>query len=407
MKPGFGWSICDVRNAVKQVLLVFVMAGVLLLTGCWDRTEINDLALVVGVAMDKKDEGAIDLTVELSIPKAVGSGQGGTGGGGGDSETIIRTGTGATLGDAISDVQEKIPRRSFWGHAKVIVIGEKLAREGIREHLDFFARHPQTNLRSFMFVSEGNAKDVMSLLPPLERSSSEVLRELAKSETMMKVTLKNLLRMLVGDARAAALPLVSILPPENSSKPSETIAYINRTAVFRRDKMIGSIDDKLTRGVLWLRNEIRHANVTVRPKRGEGYVSMTLLRANTELVPVIENGKWKMTVRLKTEDDIIHNASNLNLMNPKLVRMLEEDLKEMLERRIELALTSVQKMKADIVGFGEVFHRKYPQEWSRVQEEWEDIFPTVEIRFDSKAEILRPGMSTNPQGLPGDEVKKK
>nr|WP_197032302.1 hypothetical protein [Bacillus sp. UNC41MFS5] len=52
----------------------------------------------------------------------------------------------------------------------------------------------------------------MALLPPLESSSSEVLRELTASKVLMDITLKDVLQMLSGDAHAAAVPMVTIDP---------------------------------------------------------------------------------------------------------------------------------------------------------------------------------------------------
>lgn len=39
------------------------------------------------------------------------------------------------------------------------------------------------------------------------------------------------------------------------------------TAVLKKDKMVGQIDTKVTRGLLWLRNEIEVTAITINPKR--------------------------------------------------------------------------------------------------------------------------------------------
>ncbi|MEH7376233.1 Ger(x)C family spore germination protein [Neobacillus drentensis] len=393
----------------KMLLFFFFFANNLLLAGCWDRTEVNDVTLITGVGIDKKNENTIELTAEVYIPKALGAGGGSSGGSGGSPpETIIRSGKGKTIADAISNLQEKIPREVFWGHTKVIVIGEKLAKAGIREPLDFLARTPQTRLRSNVFVAKGKAKDIMALLPPLESSSSEVLREIAASKVLMDITLKDVLQMLSGDAQAAAVPMVTIDPAAKGLEPLQTVSYINQTAIFKRDKMIGQISDKLTRGVLWTRNEIKQATVTIKSKEGKGNVSYRLLRANTELIPEIKYGKWKMKVKVITEDDIILNGTDLDLTTPKFTQMLQKDLEKDLKYRISQTLEKVQKeLKVDILGFSEEFHRKYPQEWKKAKKDWDEIFPSVEVTFDMKATVRRPGLSTTPQGLPEDEVKKK
>jgi spore germination protein KC len=391
----------------KWLLVLVLLLSLFLLTGCWDRTEVNDVALITGLAIDRKNKKTIELTAEMHIPKALGVGGGG-GGGGGGHQTFVRTGEGHTIADAISDLQLKIPRKVFWGQTKVIVFGERFAKEGIRVPLDFMTRHPEPRLRSYMFVAKGKAKDILALQPPLERSPTEVLRELAKSEILMRVTLKDLLEMLSGDSQAAAIPMVSILPHEKGSDPLQTIAYINQTAIFKQDKMVGQIGDSLTRGVLWMRNEIKQANISIKPSVGKGYVSSTMLSSNSELIPKIEDGKWKMTIKVKTKDDVIVNGSNLNLMNPKIISILQKDLENAIKQRLNQTLEKMQKeMKVDVFSFSEEFHRKYPKEWKKVKKDWDKIFPSVDVTLDVKAYIRRPGLSTTPQGLPEDEVKNK
>lgn len=392
----------------KQYLFLVILLSSLLLTGCWDRTEVNDVALVTGLGIDQKNEKTIELTVELYIPKVMGAGGGNGSGGSGSPQTFVRSGEGTTIADAISNLQEKIPREIFWGQTKVIVFGEKLASKGIRVYLDFLTRHPEPRLRAHIFVAKGIAKDVLALHPTLERSPSEVLRELAKSEVLMNVTLNKLLQMLSGDGQAAAIPLVQILPPEKVKDPLQTIAYFHQTAIFKKDKMIGQINDKLTKGVLWFRDEIKFANISIKPKEGYGYVSTKMLHSSSELIPKIEDGKWKMTVKIVTEDDVIANGSNLDLSNPKIIQLLQKDIEEDIKERLTQTMEKLQKeQKVDIIDFSEEFHRKYPKEWKKVKKNWDEIFPTVEVAYDIRTYIRRPGLSTTPQGLPEDEVKKK
>jgi spore germination protein KC len=384
----------------RLLLVLFILVNVALLSGCWDRKELNDLAIVTGVGIDEINERKIELTVQMLIPKASGGAQmmGSVSSGGEGGGTLIRTGTGATAADAISNLQEKTPRQLFWGHTEVIIFGEKVAKKGIIKYLDFLSRHRLSRLRAHVFVCKGKAMDVLKLIPPLERSSSEVLRELSNSELLMNVTLRDTLQMLTGDTGNAGLPLIEILPPMEGKDQLQTIGYINRTAVLKKDKMIGDINDRLTRGLLWLRGEVENAIVTVTPDqtKKKGSISTKLLRANTELIPEIKNGKWKITVRIITEDEVLLNETHIDLMNPNNIRMLERELESDLKGRIKLTLKKVQKeMKVDIIGFGEAFHRKYPKEWLDVKERWDEVFPTVEVTLNIKSNVRRPGMSTN------------
>lgn len=377
----------------KYLLLLFLVFSVVFLSGCWDRNEVNDLALIMAAGFDKKSDNTIELSVLLYIPKGGGNQQDMNSAGGGGYETMVRSAAGITVADAMARLQEKLPRQIFWGHTDIFLFNEKLAKEGIFEHVDFIMRHPQLRERAQIFVSKQPAKEVLSLMPPLERDLSEVLRELGEHEIGMSITTKELAQMLISDSGDCALPWIQILPPDDKNKPKRTIAYITGTAVFKKDKMIGKIDDMLTRGILWIRDEIRLAVVTVKLPQTKGYISVNLSQAHSKLVPTIENGKWKITLKSETYSDIVQNSTHLNVSDPAVVKSLERQIEQVINNRIELARKKVQKeMKADILGFADAFHRYYPKVWNKEKKRWEEIFPDVEVKYETKCKIRRQGL---------------
>lgn len=64
----------------KWLLIPSVSFLILLLAGCWDRVEINDLAIVVGIGLHKTDDDLIELSMQMVNPSSMISGQGGSGG---------------------------------------------------------------------------------------------------------------------------------------------------------------------------------------------------------------------------------------------------------------------------------------------------------------------------------------
>ncbi|WP_085992236.1 Ger(x)C family spore germination protein [Oceanobacillus senegalensis] len=372
-------------------LLCFMM---LILTGCWDRVEVNDVAIVTGTGVDKTGDGEMELSVQIIIPKAPSGGQG-------DKLSIVEQSTGKTITDVNSKLQQKLSRKLFVGHNSVLFIGEKKAEEGIHDVLDVFARHPFERLRTYVFVTKDKPIDLLAVTPDLERTSSEVARELAKGKTGLSVTVKDVLQMLNAKGRSAALPILKI---DKGSQGSANLS-LSGTAIFNNGKLVGEIDDAMTRGVLWVRNEIETANVTVSPENGEGLITFEILEADSKLIPIIDKGKWKLTVRTTSIDDVLENNSNLNIMNPEILKKLENQMQKDIEERIQSALEYVQKdLKSDIFGFDEAFHRHYPDEWAKVEDNWEEKFSEIEVKVQSSVTIERPGRSTTPQGIPKDEV---
>ena len=53
----------------KILLLLSICVSILFLSGCWDRVEVNDLAIVTATAIDKRDDNQIELSIQIFIPK--------------------------------------------------------------------------------------------------------------------------------------------------------------------------------------------------------------------------------------------------------------------------------------------------------------------------------------------------
>jgi len=395
------------QNIIKMLTILLLFLSSLLLTGCWDRREVNDTALVLGTAIDTEKGKQIKLTVQVLIPQTASSQQQGGGGSGPSSQVLIRSAIGENMADAMSKLQVELPRKIFWGHCKTYMIGEKLARKGdLHEQIDFLLRHPEPRERALLFVSKGEAADILEFRPTLELYVGEGLRKLSVMHIFASVTIKDFEQMLTGDAGGALLPVIKIVQVKNGNK-EETVPSITGTAIFKKDKMVGQIDLKVTRGLLWLRNEVEATAVTVKPKKGES-ISLDPIRETTKLIPTIKNGKWGILAKITSEGTIVQNGSNLDVMSPQITKRVEKDVEKDIKERINQSLKQVKKgMDVDVFGFADAFHRKYPKEWAKVKDHWDTVLPDVYVKVDIKTRVRRPGLSTTPAGLKEKEVEKK
>ncbi|HAM79836.1 Ger(x)C family spore germination protein [Ornithinibacillus bavariensis] len=394
------------RNYFKhRRLLLLICTFPFLLSGCWDRIEINDMAIIVATGIDLTDEGEVELSVQIVNPQGLGGSGSGGGqlGGSGSVGTMVslEKATGKTIYDARSKLQEKVPRSLFLGHNRVILIGERLAKQGIKQHVDFFARHPFPRIKAYVFVTKDKPIELLQVNPDLERSTAEAARELADQKFGLDVTLKDLLQMLAEDTRGAALPYLLV----DKELPGKVGLKVNGSAIFSNGKLIGELDDEINRGLLWLINKVDQASVTIEPEAAAGYISFSIINAKTKMKPTINNGKWKMTIDIQADDDIVENNTYLDVMSPAILKKLEGQLGETIRHQIYDTLEVIQKdFKTDVLGFDEAFHSHYPKEWATVKDNWADTFSEVDVEVNTKISISRPGRSTTPQGVPKDKV---
>lgn len=382
-----------------------VIISLLLLSGCWDRVELQDLSIITAAAIDQLDDGRIRISVQQFIPRAITSGE--TGEDPSMGSTFVREGIGDSLAHAVSILQSNVPRTLFWGQCRIFIFGSDIAKSGIRKEIDFLVRHPSPRGTSFLYVSEGEAKEILSLIPPLERYSGEVLRKLSQNEVGVNTTLREVDIGLMGEGESISLPFIKVLnPKEKTRKPNETIPIIDGTALFRKDKMAGILNIAETRGLVWLIHTVKKSTLSVTPEGYNEKIVLTPTTGNVKYRPSIVNNRWVMNIHFQIEGDAVQNETMLNLLNKDVIKQLEKEYEMVLKERVNQTLEKLQQeFKTDVIDFGRRFHQKYPKEWRKVKNHWEEKFPEVEVKITVVANIRTPGDVGGPAAVPRDEVE--
>ena len=376
-----------------QVAAALVVLAAFLLTGCWDRIEINDRAIVLGMAIDRDERGQFLVTLSVADPaRFPRPGQQG-GSQVGQKPVNYVQGQGRTLADALSLIQEVEPRRFFYSHLKSVLIGEEAARRGIGPLLDFLARDAQPRLELLVAVTPGKAGPVlMAASPPLESLPADALRELIQLRLGVVVPLHRVLRALYEPGEEPVLPRVELYPVVNDGTPVQGWR-INGAGVFQGDRLVGWLDYGQVRGLMWLRGEIQRGTLTVDMQGGA--VSLRLLRADTHLRPLVEGDRVVMEVRIRTEDDLVDNPEGIEVTSPAAIRQIERLAAQEIVERAEGARRVVQqRLRADVLGFGAVLRRQAPAAWAQLGPSWSEVFPRVEVRYDVEVFVRRPGLTT-------------
>jgi len=60
--------------AKTMIIVALIVTCALIIGGCWGRTEVDDLALVMAIGLDKADDDSVYVTFQIAVPRAVASG---------------------------------------------------------------------------------------------------------------------------------------------------------------------------------------------------------------------------------------------------------------------------------------------------------------------------------------------
>lgn len=381
----------------KMRMLLVVVFSISLLTGCWDRVEVNDIAIVTAIGLDLIKEDQIRLSLQIAIPSKLGP-TGGSGGGTGDgSSTYIISETGNTVSEAYRNLQMKISRQIFFSQSRVLLIGEDLARKGIENIIDFHSRYHEPRINSFIMFTRGEAADVLKNIPKLESVSAEETKELVNLSVGLSIYVMDFQNMLLTDGMEPLAPEFKLSSMEvNEKNETEKVQELNGTAVFKGDKLVGWIDKAETRGILWMRNEMETGVITLEvPKEdGGGNISIDITNAEVKITPKLEHDGVIITVNVTSDMNVMENDSKLNLDDSKVIEGLQNDVESEIKERIQSVIDIAQKdFQSDIFGFGQAIYKKYPKEWNtRYKQNWEQGFSEMEVSIHPEVFIRRIGL---------------
>lgn len=384
----------------KPVRLLLLLVFVPLLSGCWDRIEMNDVAFLMASALDITEEGQVRSSIVLPIPSGVsdgGSGKASTGGTLGKTYFVLSA-TGTNIYEAERQLQQKMSRHFFRGHRRVVFIGESLAKKGIKDILDLFSRDPGSRLRTYLVVAKG--KEALELIQtdhPMERIPSEEVRELESSGVGTAVTFRDFLKTQASGGIVPVTGAIELVPPSDNLKKDEStpskIFRLSSTAVFMNYKLLGYLNSVETRNLRWIKGEVKHQNFGEKLPRIGGSVGVVLHKMDSHIKTTM-NGDTAM-VHIDLIGDGVLNESyvNLDLNQPKNLAIIEKELGDLISEETLNTLRKAQtEWKADIFGIGLQLHQFQYQTWKKVGAEWNAIFSNANITVTTKISLRRAGM---------------
>ncbi|WP_409343075.1 Ger(x)C family spore germination protein [Paenibacillus sp. MBLB4367] len=387
------------QTGARQWAVCFLLfALVPLLSGCWSRVEINDRSIVTGVFIDKGSEpGMLELTLAFPLPNRISSSmQSGSQSSGNPYATVTKQGENFAI--ALRKIQSDLTRRIAWGHTRIIVIGRELAEEGIRPLLEFVARQPSFQLKTFVMVAPGKAREITQLTPVFERSPYEVLREFGAQPALIDTNVRDFLTAL-DDEPDMYTNLLTFGENKMVSEKGKTSGWAGTygSAVFREGRMVGTLDVDETRALFWMDGGMRSAAITVRMPDNGKLISVLFVPEKPDILVKLENGGIVYEIIVRAVGDVISSESNLDLVDPASLELIQKRFNAQLEAYIRKGLSRTQQLRSDVLQLGKYVDWRYPKKWKQISEDWRDVYKNeVSFRVRADLQITRLGKETNP-----------
>ena len=379
------------KHRYKIAALLVLILQLLFATGCWDLLELNKRAIVVGLGFDSSPhEDKILISAQIVVPSNVKTPQ--TAGGGDGQPYWIATNESTTVFEGMRAMTHVSSRKLFFPHNQIIIFGEDLAKKGIKDYLDLLMRDYEFRETNWIIVSEGKAQDILDTKTRVNNISAFFIRDLITerkfSSQAMAINIKDLARKITSKSTA---PIASYIYLENTGQ--EKRLNLSRTAVFDNNmNMVGTLNNYESRGLLWVLGEVKSGIIVVESPNGKGNYSLEILKVKSKIIPEFKDGKPTITVRVKESSNLGETSCLEDLTKPEAWELMDSLQNEAIHQEISIALDKAQELKADIFGFGEAFHKKYPRLWNEMEPNWQEIFSSLEVNIIVESKVGNPGV---------------
>ncbi|MEK3975187.1 Ger(x)C family spore germination protein [Psychrobacillus sp. FSL K6-1267] len=381
-----------------------LMICLLLLSGCWDKSELNEIAIALAIGIDLIDDEYV-VTAQVIVPSEL-SQNGGTGN---SQITMLKAKDKSVLG-AINKVTEASPRAIYPGHLQILVFGETLAREkGIVETVDSFTRNWEVRSDFFIAVAKDtNAEEILKVQTPLEIAPIHMFYSIQQtaqnSGKSVRISLIEIAQELEKVGKQPVLAKVELKGDTKKGASKQNLEGINPEAqlnmsglsVFKQDKLVGWLEQEDTVNFNIITNHLKSTVDTVScPK--EGNIELRINKAKSKLKGNVINGQPKIDMNIKLSGNINAIACDIDLQDENIIKELETNYEKQLKASMLKTIKKLQdEHHSDIFGFGRTIYENDPKGWNKIKEQWtEELFAELEVNIEVEATIKNTGITNN------------
>jgi len=386
------------KSLVRWLPLVFLP---FLLTGCWDRVEIEDRGFTIGAAIDleenlgneedKNEQHVYQGTYQLVVPGGLGQG---TGQGGGQETAYQNLSTVSdSLFEQIRDLAKETSRTPFFAHLEMIIVSDDVAKVpgAFSNIMDLFLRDHEMRRGVKVLISKGNAGDVLKVEPKPENLPvmflDSIIENAVKNPQMLQEVRIGTVHEYLASNNSFVIPKIEM---NGERVDSEGAAVIHG----HNDTMVDFISGKTTEGLNFIKGDYKGG--LVKAKIDENLVVYEIKNAKSTVeVNTDDKNKIKFHIIIQTEGTIGESFKRFDYTKPKNIEKVQNAMEDEIKKTAE---TTVEKLrddlKVDALGLGGYVQRKNYALWKMICDDWDhgdNYFSKSEIAIEVNAIIRAPG----------------
>lgn len=362
----------------------------LLLTGCWDIKNIQDINYVTSLGFDLINGQYVAYMQMLDFSSVAKTESGKPT----EPAAIwVGQGRGETLVQAVNNLYQTAQTRLFYGQVNAIVFGESLMKKGMNQAKEAVSRYYELRYTPWLFGTKDSIDDLFAVTPFFNFSPIiSLLHQPQESYNQQSLIPPIQMREFVSNYREpgnmAALPSLSISKQNwESDGEKKRLLIVDGVYVFQNQEYKGWFGVRNVIGFRWVEPKTVRSPILIRSGGGKPQALVSLEDPKVKIKPHIREDKVTYSVNVKLTGN----------MSEVLERLPEQDLKRRLEEEVqkEIRQTFEEGIKkgADLLRLEHELYRQNNRAWKQFQsregvritpESLQDINVNVKINHAGK-----------------------
>lgn len=359
----------------RKGFLILLMVMVFLLSGCGFK-DIDKRFFAVSIGVDKGQTKRYRVSVELALPSGDPKQPG---------DSIVFSEEADSIAAAIGIIKSNADKELDFGHMKVIIIGNELAKENLFTTVDWFSRRRDIQEIAWVSISDSKAKDILEYHPKGEYIPSNGLLLLFGNEgTETPYVISEYLFSFWRDLSEPGID--PVLPIIKYKKNEETLEV--QTSGVIRDKRLALVlnRDETMLLNLFIKQRVK-SEINVKAKKYDFTIASSNAKVKYKIKTAGPSPVIDVYVSLKGNLEEKHREQQrVNLHS------YEKITNQHYKKKFEKLLTKLQKGRVDPIGFGQRYEATHLGDEMVKISEWKRLYPQAKFNVHVSTKIYGTGI---------------
>ena len=322
------------------ILLFFIFSA----TACYDYKELNNLAIISGIALDYNDnqyEIMFEILNDDKVSEDLEN----------KNKTYYVSGKGNTMTDAFNNAGLEINKVPYYSHIQTMIISKEVAENHSSDFIDFFVRNSYiTNMFYMVIAKDTDASTILQSTSTENRIVSESIYTLIDNKDLgnslsIKVNMEYYTSLFANPMQDIYLPTVAV---------EDDILKLRGIAIFNQTKMKEILDFNQSQTLNILFNENKNAYYQVKCDDNK-YTIIDVYKQKISF----DVTKHKVKVNLDLMAKIEENQCNYNLKDQSTYKKLQKQFNKVVDDDVLNLFSLLKENNADVLGINYMYYKDH------------------------------------------------